>query len=100
MPGSIITPRDDESSECCSHKCTFITLTIISAITSYKLKVLLFTGLFKFTGLSFPMESVHKFRVFNIFSFFGMLNEGLISYFIYLIAKQGISYDNNKLLFL
>lgn len=46
------------------------------------------------------MESVHKFRVFNVFSFLGMLQEGFTFYFIYLVAKEGISYTDNKLLFL
>jgi hypothetical protein len=47
--------EDIEDSECCSHKSTFITITTISAITNFKFRVLLFTGLFRFTGLSFPM---------------------------------------------
>ena len=52
----------------------------LSALTSYKFKMLIFTKLFSFQCLRAQLEHVQKFRVFNIMSFLGVAHEGLVLY--------------------
>ena len=48
--------------------------------------------------MSAKLESVYKFNIFNVFSFLGMLYEGLVIYVLYSIALV-ISYNTNRALF-
>ena len=59
----------------------------------------MFTKLFHFSGLSAPLESVQKFRIFNVFSFIGILHEGLAMYIAYHIIVE-ITYKSSQKLFL
>ena len=55
--------------------------------------------MFRFTALSAKLESVQKFNIFNVFSFIGMLYEGVVMYTVYSIVKD-ISYESSRLLFM
>ena len=56
--------------------------------------------MFKFEGLSATLESVQKFRIFNVFSFFGIIHEGLVMYIVAIIFLSGLKYEGNELMFL
>lgn len=62
------------------HKGFFTFITILSFLTSYKLKLIIFSKLFSFTCARSQLDSVQKFRVFNILSFLGVGQEILIIY--------------------
>ena len=50
----------------------YVVITIMAALTSYKLKMIIFTRLFGFYCLRAMLDSVQKFRIFNILSFLGI----------------------------
>lgn len=52
----------------------------MSLVTNFKLKLLIFTKLFRFECLTAHLEDIHGFRVFNVMSFLGFLYEGLYFY--------------------
>lgn len=59
------------------NKCFFTLILLFSLLINYKFKMMPFTRLFKFFCMSAILSSVTKFRVFNVFSFFGIVAEGL-----------------------
>lgn len=73
-----------------NNKCFFIFITLASLLINYKTKMILFSRLFRFSCMSSFLESINKFRIFNVFSFFGLLPEGLALYvcFICIIGFQ------------
>lgn len=70
------------------NRCFFAVATFIALLINYKFKMILFTKLFHFQSTSAILDSVHKFRVFNVFSFFGILAEGLALYVCFLCLFQ------------
>lgn len=52
----------------------------VSAVTSYKFKLIVFTKLFSFKCVRAQLEHVQKFRLFNFLSFLGVAHEGLVIY--------------------
>ena len=58
----------------------YAVIVIISALTSYKFKIIIFTKLFSFQCVRAQLEHVQKFRVFNFMSFLGVGHEGLVIY--------------------
>jgi hypothetical protein len=60
-----------------NNKCFFIFVSIFSTIVNYKFRMIFFTKLFRFICVSAMLDSVHKFRIFYIFSFFGILVESV-----------------------
>lgn len=63
-----------------SNRCFFIFATFISTIINYKFRMILFSKLFQFQSLSAMLDNIYKFRIFNVFSFFGILLESLALY--------------------
>jgi hypothetical protein len=55
------------------NRCFFAFITLLSLLINYKSKMILFTKLFKFHAMNAHLENVYRFRVFNVFSFFGIL---------------------------
>jgi hypothetical protein len=53
---------------------------VLSLLTNFKFKLLIFTKLFRFSCLTAHLEDIHGFRVFNVMSFLGFLYEGLYFY--------------------
>lgn len=68
-----------------SNKCFYYIISIISLITTHKLKQLLFTKMFNFTLLKAHLDSIHKFRIFNIFHFISFLSSTSILFSLGLI---------------
>ena len=58
-----------------SNKCFYSFVVVFSAALNYKLKMIVFTRLFKFDSMSARLEDVSKFRMFNVYSFFGLVGE-------------------------
>jgi hypothetical protein len=65
-----------------SHCFTFIIVSVLSTLTSYKFKLVIATRLFNFSCFKSQLESIQKFNIFNIFSFIGIGHEGLLLYVI------------------
>lgn len=82
--------------ECLSHACTFAVFTILAAVTSYKFRLIIFTKLFRFNCLTAHLQNVHGFRVFNVFSFFGIVHEGFAC-FIAIKFLLSYGFSDNKL---
>lgn len=55
------------------NKCFFVFITLLSLFINYKAKMLLFSRLFKFHCMNAFLENIYRFRLFNVFSFFGIL---------------------------
>lgn len=70
------------------NRCFFAVATLVSLLINYKFKMIVFTKLFHFQSTSAILDSVRKFRVFNVFSFFGILAEGLALYVCFLCLFQ------------
>jgi hypothetical protein len=60
---------------------------------------MLFTRLFGFNCLSAQLKDVQSYRVFNAFSFFGVLHEGLTIYIIVNLL-QTLTFSDNKNIYL
>ena len=71
-----------------NNKCFFTFITLLALLVNYKCKMVLFTKLFRFQATSALLKSVHKFRLFNIFSFFGILPEALALYICFVCLSQ------------
>ena len=57
-------------------KCNYIWfyfISLLAFLSNYKLKMLLFSGFFNFDCLKCKLETVQKFRIFNVFSFLGLV---------------------------
>ncbi len=55
----------------CNYIC-YIIFSIISCLMNYKVKMMLFSRLFSFQCLRAQLDSVQKFRLFNVLSFLGV----------------------------
>ena len=77
------------------HKIFFLVITILSFLTNYKLKMIVFSKLFSFTSARAQLETVQKFRIFNILSFLGAAHEVFIIY-ICAIILSGINAQQVK----
>lgn len=58
----------------------FGVVTLLSFLTNYKLKLILFCKLFNFGCTRAQLESVQKFRIFNFMSFLGIGHEAFVLY--------------------
>jgi hypothetical protein len=67
------------------NKCFYYIISIIALLTTHKLKQILFTKMFNFTILKSQLDSIHKFRIFNIFHFISFLSSASILFGIGLI---------------
>jgi len=68
---------DEKFSKWLKTKCNFVfygIIVVISALTNYKFKLILFTKLFNFKCVRAQLEHVQKFRVFNLMSFLGVVH--------------------------
>lgn len=63
----------------CNYIC-YLILSIVSCLLNYKVKMMLFSRLFSFQCLRAQLDSVQKFRLFNVLSFLGVAHEGLVIY--------------------
>lgn len=78
------------------HKFIFIVVTLLSLLVNYKIKLFLFTKLFGFTSTRSQLESVQKFRSFNILSFLGVSHEIFVIYIsIVMLSKLPTTILNN-----
>eukprot|EP00919_Chromeraceae_sp_WS-2016_P000435 GHVR01001093.1.p1 GENE.GHVR01001093.1~~GHVR01001093.1.p1 ORF type:complete len:151 (+),score=4.51 GHVR01001093.1:2740-3192(+) len=59
-----------------SNKVFYIFASLISLIINHKFRNIIFSRLFTFSVFSSQMDSVHKFKIFNIFSFLSLLHSG------------------------
>lgn len=58
----------------------YVIVVVVSTVTSFKFKLIVFTKLFSFQCVRAQLEHVQKFRIFNFLSFLGVAYEGLIIY--------------------
>ena len=63
-------------------------LSIISLLSSYKLKLLLFTRLFTFRIFRAQLQNIQKFRIFNMMSFIGIGHEGMVFYATFIVLTK------------
>lgn len=70
----------------CGHKSFYSFVVIVSLLLNYKFKMIVFTRLFKFSSMSAHLESVSKFRMFNIYSFFGLIAEAMALFACFLLV--------------
>jgi hypothetical protein len=54
------------------HKIFFGVVTLLSGLINYKIKLILFCKMFNFGCTRAQLESVQRFRIFNILSFLGV----------------------------
>lgn len=80
------------------HKFIFILVTLFSLLVNYKIKLFIFTKLFGFTSTRSQLESVQKFRSFNILSFLGVSHEIFVIYIsIVMLTKLPTTILNNEM---
>jgi hypothetical protein len=77
---SVGSQEERQSKECCSHRCSFLFFSLVAFLTNFKLKLLMFSKLFRFSCLTAQLEDTHGFRIFNVLSFLGLLYEILFFY--------------------
>lgn len=70
------------------HRAFFVFVTFFSLIFNYKLKLIMFCKMFSFTCTRSQLESVQKFRVFNILSFLGVGHEVFVIYMSIVLIMQ------------
>lgn len=63
-----------------SHRIVFVLVTILSLLINYKVRLIIFSKLFSSTSTRAQLESVQKFRIFNILSFLGVSHEIFVIY--------------------
>jgi hypothetical protein len=78
------------------NKYFFVFASMVSLVINYKFRMIVFSKLFKFNSLSAILDNVYKFRIFNIFSFFGILVEGLALYVSFMEISK---YPKNTAIF-
>ena len=65
--------REDKGKcKCTFNAVWFYVVTLVAVVSSYKFKMVLFSGLYNFDCLKCKLESVRKFRLFNVFCFLGL----------------------------
>ena len=69
----------------CAHKSVYSFVVVFCLLINYKFKMIIFTKLFKFSSLGARLESISKFKMFNIYSFFGLIAEGLALFVAFLL---------------
>lgn len=72
-------------------------VVVLSAVTSYKFKLIIFTKLFHFQCLRAQLEHVQKFRLFNLLSFLGVGHEGLVLY-VGVLTLMALPSDSSQFL--
>ena len=70
--------KEDEKRSC--NIFWFSTTVIAGILVNYKIKLLIFSRLFGFHCYKCKLETVDRFRIFNVFSFLGLLPEILMLY--------------------
>lgn len=70
------------------HRVVFALTTILSLLINYKIRLIIFSKLFSSTSTRAQLESVQKFRIFNILSFLGVSHEIFVIYMASLMISR------------
>ena len=79
--------------------CSFVFFTLFGLFANFKVKLLMFTKLFRFSFLTAQLDSINEFRIFNVMSFLGLIYECLYFYVAVKLFSNFSFGADNQLMF-